>query len=83
MSFFGPARSPWRNVPLTWRELSTRESESFGPYGTGYLGEPWHFDTGARVSFRIRDANGGASLMSKMGLNLDEFGDSSQPLADI
>ena len=29
-----PLRPPWRNVLLTCRGLLTRESESFGPFGT-------------------------------------------------
>ena len=30
-----PERPPYRKVLLTWRGVLTRESESFGPFGTG------------------------------------------------
>ncbi len=60
---------PWRNVLLTWRGLLTRESESFGPFGTGCRGETWHFGEGARVSSRTRESNGGASRRSRVAAN--------------
>ena len=46
---------PFRNVLLTWRGLLTRESESFGPFGTGTVPKS-HISVRHPVSrFRTRE----------------------------